>query len=1272
MAQVNEQNALIADSDAASLMQMADMDASAPSALAPMLQQPEPQLLPGAAPSSPNAAAADEPAERLGWMLERAGAAQPSAGADSVWLSADKPLEEWCPVARTLQGGEFSDAKVAVLDCSVRKQSALSCGADGKLRLWSLSTGNCDKIFGPNIDDPSSSEVVQGCDLFADGTRAVSCGADVRVWDLSSGRCTATMAEHTKDVTTCSVSPDGSKILTGSADKLLKLWHLGGTGTVETLTGHSEQVNECHFFLGDKKALSCSKDKTLRVWDFADPDSGLELYGHNDTVLGCDLCPNGEQAVSCSGDRTVKLWNLKPTLKEKALTVQVREENDPKRKKQLKKHLNQMAFARCQKTLDFPDAKPTACRMFQDGVRLLVISDQMHTFHIFNIDTGHCLQSLYGHSSAINSCCIHDHGTKAITCGTSKLRVWDLSSRGKTHQLGHAGGGESHTSVVKELRVSPDARKALSCAYDDSLRVWDLTTGKCDMKLGEPGTHKGQVFDCAWFPDGSRVLSCGGDGSLKVWDTTNGDLLSTMKGHTTAVRGCCLFDNGAKALSCSKDATLKVWDVVSGKEMMALAGHTDLIDRCATFERDGKTYAMSASWDKTLRVWDLSNGTEVSVLKDHNKVRGFAVYDDGDAKRAVSTGSGLTLSIWNIDDLRKPFLIKQLPTGHAATVWGLEMLLDKDHMKCVTFSQDGTVRTWNLREQREEVAGRRAFHPGPMCAAAIPAYRADGTGCNYSMGNAPLLVGLGKDDETELGEIKLVDLSNLGSGPSASALALGRQALSNSGASLDVWTQWLLDAMDEDDQAQVLFLRDDKSDLPTLIHKLAADEGGAEVLRAICKKYEYEDALGLVSHAGNSMQGNALTIAINNRHEDFAKILLDDYSRHVEDSSYELTGAQLLTETDAVILFETFPSVATQFLKTVQLCRSSKSVKEGSRCDFAAENYDELMCDHPRSDPTSKSNDDDRLWWDKKLDKIWDQSRSSFDRKEKPWIKTRQDDTAYGERAQAMFLPFACARAVPPTVGAGTSTAATAIIPHSAAALLDSKSAAAGAAAAHSVAGAAGTAAKAVNNTLHTVGETLHVQGAATAITGSIAESTLGKAVGNLVGDNLKGVAPLGGSVLKNVGQMSKAMIRFEEISKKRLPFSRLLEKASSYADAEGPDIFESVVLRIIVQQKWKDACQYMHMTLFYMFLIFLVVFAFATINFTEYIKSGDPVKIFIAWATWGYSLLYIILLAKREFHQLAGGWRSMESNSFCEKLWVSTSTQSVCCLLSQDVCPVS
>ena len=235
--------------------------------------------------------------------------------------------------------------------------------------------------------------------------------------------------------------------------------------------------------------------------------------------------------------------------------------------------------------------------------------------------------------------------------------------------------------------------------------------------------------------------------------------------------------------------------------------------------------------------------------------------------------------------------------------------------------------------------------------------------------------------------------------PSSSALALALSCVST-----DAWTQWLLAAMDEDEKANVLFLRDEMSELPTLVHKLAARSDGAVVLKRICKNYADDAAVGLVSHAGSSPEGNALEVAVSNQLEDTANVLLDDYSRHVEEAEYDLTEDHLLTENDVVRLFEAFPGVATKFLMAVALCNKPNLVQQGSRCDFAAHQFPELVRDHASSAPAPKSNSGSK-WWDKKLDKIWEQSGLSH-------ASTRAEDTAYGERAEAKMIPFVCTKAM--------------------------------------------------------------------------------------------------------------------------------------------------------------------------------------------------------------------------------------------------------------------
>lgn len=540
---------------------------------------------------------------------------------------------------------------------------------------------------------------------------------------------------------------------------------------------------------------------------------------------------------------------------------------------------------------------------------------------------------------------------------------------------------------------------------------------------------------------------------------------------------------------------------------------------------------MSASWDSTLRLWDIQAGQPLGVMQEKNKARGFALYKDN--TRAVSTGSGLCLSIWDIENVKTPRLLNRLDTGHTSTVWGLELLYQQpfEDTRCITFASDGTLRVWNLAddEEHEEVSGRRAFDPGPMCAASIPAPG------NYVLGNTPIVVGLTKNSATNLGAIKLVDVSNLGSGPSSSALVLGMSCVS-----MESWTQWLLDAMDEDEGANVLFLRDDTSEFPTLVHTLAARPDGAGVLKQICKKYEHESAVGLVSHAGSSPHGNALEIAITYQHEDTANVLLEDYSRHVEESTYDLIEDHLLSEHVAVRLFEAFPGVATRFLMTVELCRKPGLLQQGSRCDFSVLPYAELVRSHASSTPVPKTGGS--LWWDKKLDKRWKQTGSS--------APTRADDTAYGERAEAKMIPFVCTKFSAANRAASSSDQ--------------------------------------------------------------------------------------------------------DEAAQRRLPFSCLLEQASAHADDNGPAIFESEVLRIIVQLKWEESCRLMHMIQFYAFLIFLVVYACCTLLYAKAVNSDDQVTTNIVWGCWGYSCLYTVLLGKREVHQMMGAWRSVHSSNICTKVWVT------------------
>ncbi len=64
--------------------------------------------------------------------------------------------------------------------------------------------------------------------------------------------------------------------------------------------------------------------------------------------------------------------------------------------------------------------------------------------------------------------------------------------------------------------------------------------------------------------DERQLISCSFDKTIKLWDLSNGKVLKTFTGHKAAVF-CLHINNDGKILSGSYDNTLKIWDLSSGE-----------------------------------------------------------------------------------------------------------------------------------------------------------------------------------------------------------------------------------------------------------------------------------------------------------------------------------------------------------------------------------------------------------------------------------------------------------------------------------------------------------------------------------------------------------------------------------------------------------------------------------------------------------------------------------------------------------------------------------
>ncbi|WP_437959531.1 NB-ARC domain-containing protein [Sorangium sp. So ce119] len=505
--------------------------------------------------------------------------------------------------------------------------------------------------------------VVMGVAVTPDGRAVISASADgtLKMWDLGTGLLVRTLEGHTGRVDGVTVTADGRFAVSASSDKTLKIWDLSIGQVVRTLAGHTDNVTGVAVTPDGRFAVSASADKTLKIWDLSIGQVVRTLEGHTDQVTGVAVTPDGLFAVSVSSDETLKVWDLS--------TGQV------------------------VRTLGGNIGLVEDVAVTPDGC--FAVSASSLDLTVWDLRTGRKVRTLMGHIIKVTAVAVTPDGGFAVSASRDKtLKVWDLRTGQFIRTL------EGHSDWVHDVAVTPDGRFAVSAALDGILLVWDLRTAQA-VRVREGHTKPTPytlrdpyeiICDVAVTPDGHFAVSASFDETLKVWDLSTGQVVRTLEGHTRRVTDVTVTENGL-AVSASEDKTLKVWDLSTGKLVCTLEGHTDSVEGVAV-TADG-CLAVSASRDKTMRVWDLRTGNLFRTLEEHTEpMEDVAVTLDG--RFAVSTlnprtgHSDCTLKVWDLGTGKR---VRNLE-GH--TWWVNKVQVTADGGLAVSTSDDCTLKVWEV------------------------------------------------------------------------------------------------------------------------------------------------------------------------------------------------------------------------------------------------------------------------------------------------------------------------------------------------------------------------------------------------------------------------------------------------------------------------------------------------------------------------------------------------------------------------------------------------
>jgi WD40 repeat protein len=263
-----------------------------------------------------------------GGLLEKHGDTVPSSSGQAAGPAPGSPGGLVSP---TITSGAFAITALAVhpseptlavsghkqvilFDLSTRKlfsrdgNSLLAAGGvgaeSGKAVLFETKGWIRTQSFGDELD------AVLAADVSPDGTKVVLGGPNrvVKVFTNPGARAIHALHKSTDWITAAAVSPDGLLIAAGDRFGGLFLWETRTGQEFLTLRGHVKAVNATVWGASTDRLVTCGDDGKVRIWDLHSGKVASGWNAHDGAVLGLDVHAAGRIA-SVGVDRRVKIWD---------------------------------------------------------------------------------------------------------------------------------------------------------------------------------------------------------------------------------------------------------------------------------------------------------------------------------------------------------------------------------------------------------------------------------------------------------------------------------------------------------------------------------------------------------------------------------------------------------------------------------------------------------------------------------------------------------------------------------------------------------------------------------------------------------------------------------------------------------------------------------------------------------------------------------------------------------------------------------------------------
>jgi WD40 repeat protein len=535
---------------------------------------------------------------------------------------------------------------------------------------------------------------VSSVDFSADGSRLVSGSWDktVRVWDVAAGTQQALLEGHEGQVESVAFGPDGNTVVSGGFDTSVREWDIASSSARAVLAGHQNVVTSVAFSPDGRYVASGSRfdEQMIVLWDAASGDQVAVLQGlSNFEIDHLAFSPDSKLLGATASDGVLRLWDTE-THQPGSTFVGGSD---------LAFHGSLIAaggeslhvWDSATETEHTPLATEAVSRLAfsPDGERVALLN-AADDLEIWNLTSSTEVASLTGwHGGAVNAVAFNPDGTTLVSGGGDAfgsmggVRLWNIDSGVQLANLTADNG------PVQTMAVSPDG---VTIAVGTTTGVLEFRDGADGLVTRSIHSHDGRVLSLVFSPQGDAVATGGDDASARLWDTSTGEERAELTGLGGPIRHLNMSDEG----SLLPSEGLQDVTELAGMEEYNLACTAGAADGVTSmlFSPD-KRFVASGYFDNTVKLVDLATGGERFVLRGHTG-NVWSIAFSPDSRIMATASADHSIRLWDVKTGEELAVLE----GHT---WDVNSVaFSPDGTTLAAGSADGTISLWQVAPENTQ------------------------------------------------------------------------------------------------------------------------------------------------------------------------------------------------------------------------------------------------------------------------------------------------------------------------------------------------------------------------------------------------------------------------------------------------------------------------------------------------------------------------------------------------------------------------------------------